>query len=145
LIAALRKVLYDTSVYIDALRRRDASRLLARGAEGEVLWLSAVVLEELYAGADEKITKLLGRFEHDFERARRLVVPQQSDWTGSGRLLARIGAKYGFELIGRSRLNNDALVASSASRLGVTVLTINPRDFARIAEFLPNFSWEVVP
>ncbi len=141
---ATRKVLYDTSVYIDALRRGDPSRLLTRGDRGEVLWLSAVVLEELYAGSDEPTAKLLSRCERDFGRARRLVVPQQSDWAATGRLLARIGEKYGYEIIGRSRLTNDALIATSASRGGIVVLTINARDFDLIAEFLPSFEWEAI-
>ena len=45
-------VLFDTSVYVTAARRGDdgvlAMRRLNSGAD---LWLSAVVLEELYAGA----------------------------------------------------------------------------------------------
>lgn len=138
----MRKVLFDTSVYIDALRRRDPSRLLARGGDGEALWLSAVVLAELYAGADERTAKALGKLERDFERARRLLVPQQSDWATTGRLLGRVGAKYGYELVGRARLTNDVLIATSASRTSVAVVTLNARDFARIGEFLPSFEWE---
>lgn len=139
---ATRKVLYDTSVYIDALRRADSSRLLSRGGTGEVLWLSAVVLEELYAGSDEPTAKLLLRCERDFGRARRLLVPEQSDWAATGRLLARIGEKYGYEFIGRSRLTNDVLLATSASRCGIVVLTIYARDFDLIAGLLPGFQWE---
>jgi predicted nucleic acid-binding protein len=46
-----------------------------------------------------------------------------------------IGAKYGYEQIGRGRLTNDTLIGASASRLGITLLTVNKCDFARIAEF----------
>lgn len=140
----MRKVLYDTSVYVDAFRRREVSLLSSRGGAGTVLWISAVVLEELYAGADESAVKPLERLERDFERARRLLVPQQSDWSAAGRLLARIGAKHGYELVGRSRLANDALIATSAARLSIVVLTLHARDFRLIAEFLPSFEWETV-
>ena len=139
-----RKVLYDTSVYIDALRRQDTSKLLARGSTSEVLSLSAVVLEELYAGADESTAKLLSKLQRDFDGAKRLLVPELSDWATTGRLIARIGEKCGYERIGRSRLTNDALIATSASRTGAVVLTINARDFGLIAEFLPSFRWETI-
>jgi predicted nucleic acid-binding protein len=51
--------------------------------------------------------------------------------------------KHGFEGIGRARLTNDALIAVSASRTGVTVITSNARDFARLAEFQP-LRWKSV-
>jgi hypothetical protein len=35
-------------------------------------------------------------------------------------VLARVAAKYDYEQIGRGRLTNDALIAMSASRLGIT-------------------------
>jgi predicted nucleic acid-binding protein len=42
-------------------------------------------------------------------------------------------------------LTNDGLIAMSAVRHGVIVLTINGRDFARIAEVRPEFQWELMP
>jgi predicted nucleic acid-binding protein len=80
------------------------------------------------------------RLEHDFEKAKRVLVPNLSDWASAGKVLARLAAKYGYERIGRARLTNDALIAMSAARTGITVLTANSRDFARIAEFRA-FSW----
>jgi len=100
------------------------------------------VLEELYAGADAAGARLIGKLERDFERARRVLVPNLSDWTQAGRILAKVGAKYGFERIGQGRLTNDALIAASAARCGIEVITGNARDFARIAEFCP-LQWHV--
>jgi len=57
-------------------------------------------------------------------------------------MLAKVGAKYGFERIGRGRLTNDALLAASAARSGIEVITANARDFARLAEFCP-LQWRV--
>ncbi len=37
---------------------------------------------------------------------------------------------------------NDALIAMSASRLGIRIVTANERDFRRLAEFR-SFQWEV--
>jgi predicted nucleic acid-binding protein len=134
----MKPILFDTSVYITALRRGDDQILQTRNvAQAAPLWLSAVVLEELYAGADGAGRKRLTRLERDFDKVGRLLVPLLSDWTKTGDVLARIAAKYGYEQIGRARLTNDTLMGTSAARQGVTLLTVNERDFARIAEFCP--------
>lgn len=108
------------------------------------LWLSSVVLEELYAGVQPRHAYAVERLERDFERAGRLLVPNLKDWTSAGKVLARLAAKYDYELIGRARLTNDALLAMSAARNGMTILTANARDFARLSEFRP-FQWRVQP
>lgn len=143
-------ILFDTSVCISALRSGDFSVLSARRAarRGEArdrpLWLSVVVLEELLVGAsDRRMKKLLSHLERDFERAGRLLVPVQSDWTASGQVLALIGEKHGYEEVGRARMTNDALIAMSAARNGIVVRTINDDKYRKIAEFRP-FEWERV-
>jgi predicted nucleic acid-binding protein len=83
------------------------------------------------------------RLERDFDRARRILVPNLGDWIHTGKVLARLAAKYGYEQIGRGRLTNDALIALSAGRVGVTVITANAREFARLAEF-HSFAWSVL-
>ena len=136
-------ILFDTSVYIGAFRGNgDGPRIFERWRGKAPIWVSSVVLEELFAGADAAGRRLIGTLERDFERARRVLVPNLTDWTETGRMLAKIGAKYGFERIGQGRLTNDALIAASAARCGVTVLTANARDFARLAEFCP-LQWRV--
>jgi predicted nucleic acid-binding protein len=85
---------------------------------------------------------VLERFERDFEKARRILVPNLNDWTQTGKVLARLAAKYDYEKVGQGRLTNDALIAMSAARLGITVITANARDFLRLAEFR-SFQWKV--
>ena len=105
-----RPVLFDSSVYVAALRGGVAAIPSARGlAPTDVLWLSAVVLEELYAGASDRARRIVERLERDFSRANRVLVPNLSDWTWTGRILAKLGARYGYGQIGRGRLTNDAL------------------------------------
>ena len=136
-------VLYDTSIYIHTLRLGDSSILQTRNLlHGSPLWLSAVVLEELYAGMDVTGRKLLTRLERDFDRIGRLLVPALTDWSRTGIVLAQIGAKYGYDKIGKARLTNDALISTSAARQGITVLTKNVRDFQMIAEFCP-WQWQI--
>lgn len=137
------QVLFDTSIYISALRRKaEGAAALTRLSAGSAVWLSAIVLQELYAGARGSHLSAVQRLEWDFHQAARIVVPDLSDWTQAGRVLARLGDRYDYESIGRGRLTNDALIAVSAGRMGITVITANRRDFSRLAEFRP-FEWRL--
>jgi predicted nucleic acid-binding protein len=138
----VQPALFDTSVYIAGLYRQDAALVGLRRNVGAPLWLSAVVLEELYAGADDLSRRTVERLQRDFERAKRILVPNLKDWTDAGQVLGRLAAKYNYEKIGRGRLTNDALLAMSAGRLGIRIITLNERDFPRLAEFRP-FQWEL--
>jgi predicted nucleic acid-binding protein len=100
------------------------------------------VLEELYAGVSGRNRHVVERLEHDFDRVARIVIPNLSDWTQTGKVLARLAAKYDYEEIGKGRLTNDELIAMSAGRLGITVVTANARDFNKLAEFRA-FQWRV--
>ncbi len=136
-------ILYDSSVYIAALRKGgDLAVALERWARETPLWLSAVVLEELYAGASRSERKIVEKMERDFERTDRVLVPNLNDWTSAGRILAAVAQTHGYEAIGRARLTNDAVIAASAVRNGMTVITFNARDYARLAEFCP-LQWQV--
>ena len=139
----MQPVLLDTSVYVSAFRRGETAILSIRRYETDSpLWLSAVVLEELYAGADNDGRHLIEQAQYNFDKIGRILVPSFSDWTETGRTLERLGAKYGYEQIGRSRLTNAALIAISAGRKGITVVTADERDFGRLAEFRP-FQWQI--
>ncbi|MGA9543385.1 MAG: type II toxin-antitoxin system VapC family toxin [Candidatus Sulfotelmatobacter sp.] len=135
--------LFDTSIYVSALRRRDAGPAVARFVAENDIWLSAVVLEELYAGARERDRHVVELLENHFDEESRILLPDLDDWIQAGKVLSRLAAKYDYEKIGRNRLTNDALMAMSAARAGVTVVTANVRDFRRLAEFR-TFSWQVV-
>jgi predicted nucleic acid-binding protein len=135
-------VLLDTSIYITALRAGDdAVRQLRRFTPGAPVWLSSVVLEELYAGVKPRDSRIVERLERDFDKAQRILVPNLNDWTLTGKVLARLATEYGFEQIGQARLTNDALLAMSAARRGFTIVTANKRDFGRLAQFHP-FQWQ---
>lgn len=137
----MASVLFDTSVYVRALRTGDGDVFSSRSAApGTLLWLNSVVLQELYAGASGKAAQAIVNLQRSFQSARRIVVPSLSDWTSAGVLLARFAEKYGYEEIGRSRLAHDALIAVSSSRLGIELVTLNTRDFARLATIRP-FRW----
>jgi len=139
----MQPVLFDSSIYIAALRIGDEAALtLTRLTAGAPVWLSSVVLEELYAGASVRGRHTVERLERDFDGVKRILVPNLSDWTQTGKVLAQLAAKYDYEKIGRGRLTNDALIAMSAGRSGITLITANTRDFSKLAEFR-SFSWRV--
>ena len=137
------KVLFDSSIYIRSLRDEgEAGLALLRWLGPAPIWGSSVVLEELYAGVSSRDHRIVEKIELEFERVNRMLVPNQRDWNRAGHLLNRIANKYGYESIGRSRLTNDAVIAASAARSGVEVITSNARDFSRLAEFCP-LQWRV--
>jgi predicted nucleic acid-binding protein len=146
----LSGLLLDTSVYITALRQGDAAvlglRRVSRSGDLQTLplWLSVVVLEELYVGAvDAKVRRDLQRMERQFVKIGRLLLPGRGDWTSAGQVLCKIGEKYGFDLVNNSRLTNDAVIAMGVASHGFTIHTKNPGDFRLIAEFRP-FDWQTV-
>lgn len=140
----MQPTVLDSSVYISAFRRKDTTVCsLRRWGLEEPLWLSAVVLEELYAGAGDREYHVIEALEREFERMKRILLPNLNDWTLAGQMLYRLATKYNYENIGRARLTNDALLAASAARTGTRLVTANARDFARLAEFRP-FQWQIL-
>jgi predicted nucleic acid-binding protein len=139
----MQPLLFDTSIYITLLRlRHEAVPGLRRIAAGAPVWLSSVVLEELYAGVIQRNRRVVERLGRDFDRARRILVPNLTDWIQTGKVLALLATKYDYEPIGKGRLTNDALIAMSAGRLGITVITSNARDFKKLSDLRP-FRWRI--
>jgi predicted nucleic acid-binding protein len=140
----MQSVLFDASLYISALRRGDDATLAGTYLTDDTpVWLSSVVLEELYAGAKAKDRHVVEQLEKGFERLGRILVPNLQDWIQAGRTLASLGAKYGYEHIGRGRLTNDALIAASAGRRDIQIVTTNRKDFSRLAE-IRSFRWKLI-
>jgi predicted nucleic acid-binding protein len=139
----MRLALFDTSIYVSALRQGNQAVLTARRLEADcLLCLSSVVLAELYAGTHDPHRAVIERLERDFTLANRILVPNLRDWTETGRALSWLATHYHYEKIGQGRLVKDALIAMSAGRKGIQVITANERDFRRLAEFRP-FQWQV--
>jgi predicted nucleic acid-binding protein len=138
----MQHVLLDSSIYIAALRSEDAALHLERLTTGTVLWLSAVVLEELYAGAGRRDQEYVEQLEERFGKAGKILVPDLNDWIKTGKILAQLAIKYDYEQIRRGRLTNDALIAMCAARMGIRVITANEKDFRKLAEF-SSFPWQL--
>jgi len=96
-----------------------------------------VVVLELFAGCrTSRHEKELKSFLKPFETAERLIVPDHACFKEAGRVLAEL-ARDG---VGRDhllRIANDVLIAVSATRSGVTVVTANSGDFGMIQRHTP--------
>ena len=106
------------------------------------IYMSVVVLQELLAGAaDDTATKDYRRTYLDFQKAGRLLVPTDEDWWLAGTVLNNLQRgrrdrktkqtpKISVEE--RLRISHDVLIARTARRAGVTVITDNTGDFEKI-------------
>lgn len=131
------KVIFDTSIYIPFINEGKANPVFDLKSGKPLLYLSAVVIEELYAGAHDKTSiNLLDRLYETFDKIGRLIVPEATDWQRTGKVIARLGRKYGFEERFLSKITNDVLIALSARKIGAMIVTRNTLDFTRIKEFI---------
>lgn len=140
-----RKVIFDTNVYIKAIQdgpEGDTYQLLFSALSRT--YLSAVVVQELYAGTlDAFGEQLVGKFVHQTEKTGRIVIPTYRDWKESGGILAKINRQEPAQRTRIPRLVNDVLLAMSAVQIGATLLTFNREDFRLIARY-KQFSLEIL-
>ena len=118
-----------------ALRRPERWPALERSLYSGGIWLSSVVVAELYAGTRSPGDALiLNRITAAMDRVGRLLTPEAGDWARAGRLLAR-RIRLSGDLRPRDHLA-DILILLSAARLGGVVITLNLGhflDWARLA------------
>jgi predicted nucleic acid-binding protein len=108
-------------------------------------YMSAVVLQELVAGAiDASRIKDFERSRHEYRKLNKLLVPNEEDWWHAGLVLnalqrGRRSKKTGkiprISVAERHRIINDVLIAPTAKRAGVMVVTDNVSDFRKIRNF----------
>jgi predicted nucleic acid-binding protein len=131
-------VVFDSSVFIAAYRQRQPALLDPSLYGGGPLYLSSVVAHELYVGAATRARRReTDRLWRRFEGVERLIVPTGADWREAGLVLSLIGERYGYNKVGQGKLTNDVLLALSARRRGLTVVTMNARDFALLSQHRP--------
>jgi predicted nucleic acid-binding protein len=134
------KYALDTNVLIDGLRSEEAQAEVFAFLDRALpfTYLSAVVMQELAAGARTRqtISELERGVFEPFERRRRVFVPSAAAFVTSGRVLASIAAREGWQMVDENpSLLNDALIAASCREQGITLIT-NDGDFKRMAPFL---------
>ena len=131
------KIILDTSIYIPFINDGIENPVIDLRSRKPLSYLCAVVIEELYAGAHDKTSiNLLDRLYETFNKIGRLIVPEAADWQRTGKVIAKLGNKYGFEEKFLSKITNDVLIALSARKIGAMIVTKNTMDFIRIKEFV---------
>ena len=131
------KLVLDTSIYIPFINQGIAHPVIEIHQGRPLIYMSAVVMEELYAGAlDASSVKLLDKMHDTFSGMSRLIIPDAMDWQKTGKVIAQLGKKYGFEKTFLSRITNDILIAATARKIGAIVVTNNQKDFHRIQEYI---------
>jgi predicted nucleic acid-binding protein len=139
------KYTLDTNIFIDGFRNDDAQAevFVFFNQALPFTYLSAVVMQELAAGArttDAARYVERGVFE-PFERRRRVFAPSSAAFAESGRVLAAVAVREGWQLFDeKPSLLNDALIATSCREQGITLIT-RDGDFKRLAPFVKGFRY----
>lgn len=130
------KFTLDTNVLVDALRLPAALGALKDFLKRAlpVTFLSAVVLQELEAGARSGQAALLEQLIGPFDRRGRVFTPTLHAWRHSGRILAKL--RRGQRSAPLASVTNDLLLAVSCREAGITVIT---RD-ADLRRLVPHVS-----
>ncbi len=131
----MSKVTFDTNIFISRKRIELPKSF----------YLSVVVLQELVAGAeDEAEVKVLNAALKEYDKLGRLLVPTAEDWWLVGKVIyalqkglksQRGGLTPRMSADQKYRITHDVLIARSARRAGVTVVTDNVKDFEAIQRF----------
>ncbi|MCD8487765.1 MAG: hypothetical protein LRZ84_13790 [Desertifilum sp.] len=129
------KVTFDTNIFI--------SRRYTQLPEN--FYMSVVVLQELVAGAqDEAELKALTVARREYEKSGKLLIPTAEDWWLVGKVIyalqkglksQRGGLTPKMSADQKYRITHDVLIARTAKRAGVTVVTDNIKDFETIQRF----------
>jgi predicted nucleic acid-binding protein len=119
--------LFDTSIYIAYIRRKEHSELVDRAMESGRVVLSSVVAMELYAGARSVVEKrLLDQFVESMKMLSAYDTPREDDWARGGILVERFTRFRGHAqvrdhfrdiLVILTAVNRDAVLVSSNAHL----------------------------
>ena len=133
-----KRLLFDTSVYIAAIRGglfSPAFRVLNESLPRT--HLASVVAAELLAGATTPAARrAVLTFIRRAHAVRRVVTPDASTWERAGELLGHIRQGAPHLRSKTPTLWNDLLIALSARQIGATVVTQNAQDFTLLRQHL---------
>jgi len=135
------KYALDTNLYVRAIREQAFTAELADffARHAPRTFLSSVVMHEIVVGAGSaaKLQQVEAAIGRPFRRTGRVFTPSHQAWVQGAEAVAKLALQYGLE---RGKLPrsfvNDVLIAASCAEAGVTLVTDNLRDFARIGAVL---------
>ncbi|HWQ35681.1 MAG TPA: type II toxin-antitoxin system VapC family toxin [Blastocatellia bacterium] len=131
----MARVVYDTSIFISYKPATFPAGFL----------MSAVVLQELTAGANDKSdVQKWGASRRAHEKAGTLLVPNGEDWWPAGKILNALlrglksqsgGQTPKLPYQEKQRIIRDVLIARTVHRAGALLVTNNLDDFRKIRRF----------
>lgn len=140
-----RKLLYDTTVYIDILQGRFPlnAEVILRAAdawhspvtEGE-LTAACGLLNPVHPNTRDIIEKVTAAIEH--RPAHRTLIPDREIWRTAGILSGMLARLQGYSKQDRRRVMNDALLFLTGRKHGCTILTRNVTDFDFLHQLEPS-------
>lgn len=129
------KITFDTNIFI--------SRKYVQLPDS--FYMSVVVLQELVAGAhDDTELKALNVARREYEKSGKLLIPTSEDWWLVGKVIYALqkglksrtgGLTPKMSADQKYRITHGVLIARTAKRAGVTVVTDNIKDFEAIQKF----------
>lgn len=139
------KYTLDTNIFVGGFRNEQAQAEVLAFFKRSLpfTYLNAVVMQELAAGARtaEAARDVQQGVFKPFERRRRVFAPSAAAFIESGRVLAAVAKREGWQLLDENpSLLNDALIAASCREQGVTLIT-KDGDFRRLAPFIKGFRY----
>lgn len=133
----------DTTVLIRIVREPKNWPGFQEAVTAGRIWLSSVVVAELYAGTRSlEDGELIDRIAQAMARGQRLLTPGADDWARAGRLIARRIRLQG-ALRPRDHLA-DVLIIASAARLGGAVVTADVGHFEAWAQLARGAGLDVI-
>jgi predicted nucleic acid-binding protein len=140
-----RKLLYDTTVYIDVLQDRFPKdwQFVLRAADA---WHSpvtemelAVSCEALHPG-DPRTAAVIEAIAEDLKQRpdHKTIAPDLEIWREAGVLTGVLARLQGYSVSDRNRMLSDALLFCTARKYGLTVLSRNLRDFDLLQQLDPS-------
>jgi predicted nucleic acid-binding protein len=131
------KLLFDTSVWVEHLRRAALADVIGKLRGRFVLMMDSVVAAELRAGCRSKSERgFVGRLLAPYEAAHRLLCPTAGDFERAALALSRLRERGRLPSGAKGALL-DGLIATMAVREGALLVTHNAADFATLAHALP--------
>lgn len=135
------KYVLDSQFLIRAVRDGDEAERMEQFLSAALVYLSAVVVQELLAGArDPELRRLRKHFFMPYERKGRLVTPSFRGWVAAGEILRKLRDR-GWQIT--PSLTNDVLIAVSVTEIGATLLHDNARDYNAIQSLYPRLRHRV--
>lgn len=134
------KVLFDSCIWIEDLRRGILRSVLPLVRRSCFLWIDSVAVAEVLSGfVDRRGRRAFRDFLDPFERAGRIVTPGHRDHLRAAEALSALRSE-GVTIRNTGAALLDALQAADAARPGALLVTHKVADFSRLA---PRLSCKV--